>query len=247
MDLRRFVTDDHLPAGHLNICRGKASLICPVGEGDTASVTEGSREGQLSEGLVMESLADERNLLESLEGGNGAAFWRLWHLHRPHLYEICSRILTATDAEDALSRSMLVARAKLPSYATEIVNLEAWLTRLAGNVCKDMLREQRAGRALSLDDPESGDSAAAAADPHLSPEEEYVLVEMRGKINVAIAGLPARLRMAATLYFIDELPYTAIAQQLHITNENARKRVQQARAALRRELQPLAHHALPAT
>ncbi|HEY3053901.1 MAG TPA: sigma-70 family RNA polymerase sigma factor [Thermoanaerobaculia bacterium] len=173
----------------------------------------------------------ERNLLESLASGNEAAFWNLWRAHKPHLYEICTRIVTVDDAEDALSRSMLQARAKLPTYAREIVNLEAWLTRLAGNVCRDMLREQQRTACGVAFESDLVDSS--------SPEADYALLEIRVSVKEAIAGLPPRLNAAAALYFLDELPYSDVAEQLQITNENARKRVQQARALLRKALAPL--------
>ena len=131
---------------------------------------------------------------------------------------------------------MLVAQAKLPSYAAHIENLEAWLTRLTCNVCLDMHRErQRAlqGR-VSIDDGFTADEPALSC-AH-SPEDDYLACEVRKIVALAISELPASLRDAAHLRFVQEISYPVMARMLSITVENARKRVQQARAILRERI-----------
>jgi len=51
-----------------------------------------------------------------------------------------------------------------------------------------------------------------------------------------VHALPVRLRDAFELRFRDALPYTEISVVLDITPENARKRIQQARQWLQKEL-----------
>ena len=140
------------------------------------------------------------------------------------------------DAADAVSRAMLVAQSKLPAYAAHIENVEAWLTRLTCNICLDMHRErQRAvqGR-ISLDE------TVMTEDPALScahsPEDDYLACEVRKIVAVAINELPDALRDAAHLRFVQETSYPVMARMLSITVENARKRVQQARAILRQRI-----------
>jgi RNA polymerase sigma factor (sigma-70 family) len=180
----------------------------------------------------------ERALLDNLGGGDDAAFWSLWQQYQRHLYAVCLRQMNGAhfDAADAVSRAMLVAQSKLPSYAAHIENLEAWLTRLTCNICLDMHRErQRAtqGR-VNLDD------TVASEDPSLacghSPEDDYLACEVRKIVALAIDELPAMLRDAARLRFVQETSYPVMARMLSITVENARKRVQQARAILRQRI-----------
>ena len=174
----------------------------------------------------------ERALLRSLGGGDEAAFWALWEQYRRHLYAVCLRHMNGAhfDAADAVSRAMLVARSKLPSYAAHIENLEAWLTRLTCNVCLDIHRERR----RATDGRVEVDEAVAVVEQ--SPEDDYLACEVRKIIFVAINELPAMLRDAAQLRFVQETPYQAMARTLSITVENARKRVQQARAILRQRI-----------
>jgi RNA polymerase sigma factor (sigma-70 family) len=180
----------------------------------------------------------ERTLLRSLDDGDDAAFWALWEQYQRHLYAVCLRQMNGAhfDAADAVSRAMLVAQSKLPSYAAHIENLEAWLTRLTCNICLDMHRERHRatqGR-VNLDE------SIAVEDPALScaqsPEDDYLACEVRKIVSSAINDLPAALRDAAHLRFVQETPYPVMARTLSITVENARKRVQQARAILRQRI-----------
>src|SRR5437773_1114233 len=88
---------------------------------------------------------DDHPLLRSLSAGDESAFWTLWQQYQRHLYAVCLRQMSGDEAEadDAVSRSMMVARDRLPEHAQRIENLEAWLTRLTCNVCLDIHRESR--------------------------------------------------------------------------------------------------------
>ena len=182
---------------------------------------------------------DDLRLLRSMRRGDDSAFWNIWQHYRRHLYEVSLRHMSGmqADADDAMSRSMLIARKKLPDYAANIENLEAWLTRLTCNVCLDIHREHaRAQRdAVSLDDI-TAEQEPLTRDP--SPEADCLTRELRASIANAIASLPPKLRDVVRLRFLQEMSYDAIANTLSITSENARKRVQQARTALQHLLSP---------
>ena len=181
----------------------------------------------------------DRILLAHLSGGRGDVFWTLWKYHEPHLTAICRSQMrwAREDAEDAISRSMLLARAKLPTYAAEIVDLEAWLTRLVCNVCSDMKKERcrATRRARELDDDSLVRREASLPEP-LDPEQASISSQILMIIRAAIAALPPRLRSAAYLRLVHNAGYPDIAERLGITEPNARKRVQQAREMLRSDL-----------
>ena len=186
----------------------------------------------------MTDVIPERVLLDSVSDGDESAFWVLWKQYQRHLYVICLRQMNGAhfDAADAVSRAMLVAQSKLPAYAAHIEHLEAWLTRLTCNVCLDMHRErQRAARGrVSLDESVAGEDPALSCNH--SPEDDYLACEVREIVAAAINELPTSLHDAANLRFVQETSYPVIARMLSITVENARKRVQQARAILRRRI-----------
>jgi len=187
---------------------------------------------------MFEERTDDRILIKRLSGGDGAAFWMIWQNHQAHLAEICRRQMhgTPSDADDAMSRSMLVAHDKLPEYAASIKNIQAWLTRLSSNICLDIHRErQRAMRGVvNVDDFEH--SLASALPDGGSPETEYLASEIGRNIKAAIGELPPALRDAARMRFVEEASYSEMAEKLSITQENARKRVEQSRRLLRERL-----------
>ena len=179
---------------------------------------------------------DDRSLLEALGVGDADAFWHLWLRHRGHLYSVCLRRMNgiSCEAADAMSRSMLVACSKLPRYATGIVNIQAWLTRLVLNVCSDIQREQHRMVGVGTVDDLVQLEQETRQDAPPSPEDITVTHETYDSIVHAIAALPPRLRGVARLHFLAEASYERIAEELSITQENVRKRVQHARALLRR-------------
>ena len=189
--------------------------------------------------MAAEQHSGERSLLERVGEGDEDAFWSLWLMYRPHLRAVCYRQMqrVGADADDAVSRSMLVAHAKLRDYAAQIIDIEAWLTRLTSNVCLDMKKERCRGsrKAEVLDERVLSRREASLPDP-LSPEDGVRLAEMREAVLEALSELPPPLRSVAELRFVDELGYDDVAARLSITEANARKRLQQARELLRPRL-----------
>jgi RNA polymerase sigma-70 factor (ECF subfamily) len=190
----------------------------------------------------MELDRGERSLLEKVSQGDREAFWHLWMMHRPHLMAVCHRQMRhmRADADDAVSRSMMLAQAKLPAYAAQIINIEAWLTRLTCNVCLDIKKERcRGSRKTELLDERVLARREATLPEPLSPEDVVFLAQIGDGIRSAIETLPPPLRVVADMRFVQELGYGAVAELLSITEANARKRVQQARELLRPRLQHL--------
>ena len=181
----------------------------------------------------------ERRLLTTLGEGDRDAFWPLWEQYRDQMYGVCLRQMSGihADAADAASRTMLLAWEKLPRSAREILNFKAWLTRLTCNVCFDMHRERRRRtRAVDAFSTVAKIGIHPAIRDVPSPEHEVMSAEACEEIREAIASLPAHLREAADLRFLQDQPYDVIATRGAISEANARKRVQQAREVLARRL-----------
>ena len=191
------------------------------------------------ESREVDTEAEIRMLLGYLAQGDSSAFWRLWVRYQKYLYALCLRQMGGVqeDAEDALSRAMLKAWEKLPYYAATITDVRAWLARLISNLCVDIHREKkrRTRGAVSLDEMLAADREPAPPSEK-SPEDTLLSREMLGYVSRAVDELPARLRQPFVLRFLQETAYREIAEELAITTDNTRKRVQQARAILRARL-----------
>ena len=163
---------------------------------------------------------------------NCSDFWQLWLSHQSYLYRCCLRWMNynTTDAEEALTLAMWKAYGKLPQYADQIRQVRSWLTKLCYRVCLDLRRSIRPN--LNLEDLEN----EIPMPDRSSPYQYAIALETEETVEQAMQKLPFLLRQAFILRCIEELSYSEIAQRLEITEATARKRVEQARAKLRKSL-----------
>src|SRR5262249_19542176 len=69
-----------------------------------------------------------------------------------------------------------------------------------------------------------------------SPEEALLRRELNARVRRAVGGLPAPLRAPVLLRFFREMPHRDIAEELKLSSDNVRKRLQYARDILGRRL-----------
>lgn len=185
--------------------------------------------------------SEEKLLLQRLSEGDRAAFWLLWNQHQAYLYRRCLGWTggNRTYAEEVLSQASLKAWAKLPESAAKIVNPKAWFIRLTYHLCIDLQR-QRNRSAFGVENIEELTASATAAtlSNFESPESSLLRQEMGEQIRHAIEQLPPNLRAPFVMRFCREMSYADIAQHLNVSNSNARKRIQQARSRLQKQLAP---------
>jgi len=172
--------------------------------------------------------------------GDAQAFWDLWERHRASLFQICYAHMgrRREDAEDALSDVMEKARQALPREATAIRSLAAWLRRMAVNVCIDLYRRDKLRYQVLFTAKEMSPAQLREVQSVqcASPASQFLDSEIRALVTRAVESLPCRLCSAASLYFLQEATYPKIAAVLGISEENARKRIQEARNILKETL-----------
>ena len=125
-------------------------------------------------------------------------------------------------AEDAVQETFLKACRALKNYRGE-ANEKTWLTRIAINTCKDMLRSawfRHVDRRITAEEL----PARQEADP-------YNL-----EVAAAVMNLPRKLREVILLYYYRGLNTTETAEILKITQPAVTNRLKRARAILKTEL-----------
>ncbi|USG63070.1 RNA polymerase sigma factor [Sneathiella marina] len=166
-------------------------------------------------------------------------FWRAWNSHREYLKRL-SMIwmnVSAADAEDAFSEATIRAYEKYEFHASQISNERAWFARLLHNICIDKHRSNKRLKTLCERVREINTvDFSIFESTNLSPEGSLLNEELSGLLLTAIRELPDRLQKPVILRLVQGEDYDDIAKVLEITNDNARKRVQQGRSALRRKL-----------
>jgi len=174
----------------------------------------------------------ERALVRRHRSGDADAFAAIVRLYYVELLTHARRRLGGdADAEDAVQETLLRAFRGLDRFGSaDEWRLGAWLHRIVANVCVDQcLRRQAAARAT---DRLSGRTDLIGEDFSDLLSDPVALAAVR----CAVGSLPANQRQAFLLRIVEDLPYPEVAEQLGITEDNARARVQRARATLRRVL-----------
>jgi RNA polymerase sigma-70 factor (ECF subfamily) len=172
--------------------------------------------------------------------------------HRPALLGFCYRMLgSAADADDAVQETMVRAWRGLDRFEGR-APLEAWLYRIATNVCLNLLRG-RSRRALPMDlGPASSAPTAAAPSGRALPGEAWVepmpdaalatatdpaeVAASRESVRLAFVAalqlLPPRQRAALILHDVLRWRTEEVATLLDTTVVSVKSALQRARATL---------------
>lgn len=166
-------------------------------------------------------------------------FWQLWESHRGYLYNCCLKWLNGNyhDAEDVVNQVMLKAWSQWTQSTNDIEYPKSWLSQITYNYCIDVYRKRQreAGKIDNVDDIKLADHPALTSNLAL-PESQLLNVEMAAYLKYRIAFLPDRLRHPLILHCCQEKSYSDIAKQLALSEENIRKRIQEARKILQKQL-----------
>ncbi|MFE5408384.1 RNA polymerase sigma factor SigJ [Microbacterium sp. NPDC056569] len=157
---------------------------------------------------------------------------------RRALLGLCYRLLgTVADAEDAVQETY-VRWLRLPDAEREAIrNPAAWLTRVAGRVCLDMLGSARARRERYvgewLPEPLPQDSPLAAS-VSADPIDRVTLDDsVSMALLVVLDALSPAERVAFVLHDVFGVPFAEIAETVGRSPDAARQLASQARRRVR--------------
>jgi RNA polymerase sigma-70 factor (ECF subfamily) len=127
-------------------------------------------------------------------------------------------------AEDAVQETFMSAYKNLGSFKS-LSSEKTWLTRIAINVCKNLMRSK------SYHEP-------AIELSELIPDKsnEYGQREISITVSGEIAKLPAKYREVILLFYYSELKTSEIAKLLRIPRTTVDYRLRQAKALLKQTL-----------
>ena len=141
------------------------------------------------------------------------------------LYHVtCAILRSEADRRDAMQETALRAWEHRRSLRNEAY-FKTWVTRIAVNVCRDLIRRNK--RTVPV-------SELPDTDVQEAPTELYVTIE----------GLPERLRLPLVLYYLEGFSVEETARALGLPAGTVKFRLFEARKALRVELDGEEAHAL---
>jgi RNA polymerase sigma-70 factor (ECF subfamily) len=189
-------------------------------------------------------------LVRQCMAGDQQAWQQLVVSQHRRIYAICYRFTgSASDAEDLTQDVFLKIYRNLGSFDTQKGSFQTWITTLARNLLVDHFRRTRLDRASdSLDAGFSGeddsaggmrraDRLAELTDSRPSPEAHASGLELKARIQQALAQLSPELREAVVFRDLDDMDYKEIAQVLHIPEGTVKSRISRGRGELARLLQ----------
>ena len=136
------------------------------------------------------------------------------------LYRIALSILrNNADVQDALQETVLKAWEKQYTLRNEAY-FGTWVTRIAINVCKQTLRQQK--RIVLMEEL-----------PETPATSDGITLKM------LMERLPEKLRIPFVLQYAEGMDTAEVADTLHLTQSAVRSRIHRAKLILRKEL---AHH-----
>jgi RNA polymerase sigma factor (sigma-70 family) len=152
------------------------------------------------------------------------AFQTLFELHQRAVYGWLLQIVRNPAAAEDLTVETFWRIYRAHARFNPAGSFRAWSRTIATHAAQDWLRARRGEEMLPPDLP-----APASTDP-------AVLDEIRRKTTMAFSRLPPKLRIAAVLAVVEELPHREIAAALDISVAAVKVRVFRALRLLRRDL-----------
>jgi len=177
------------------------------------------------------SPVEVRALVRAAAAGDTAAFRRLVELHMRAVYGLGLSILgDPDDADDVAQETFVRAWIALDRY-DERFAFYTWLRTIATRLALNVRAKRRRRR---TEGGESFDAASeTVADPGADPATNAAVAELRGRLEAALAQLPAEQRAVLVLRGQEGMSYAEIAAALEVPVGTVMSRLARARERLR--------------
>src|SRR5499427_7998749 len=167
----------------------------------------------------------ERELVERCRRGEVGAFEELVDRYKSLVFAMIMRTIPdRSQAEDLAQDVFLRVHRGLPYFRGE-ARLSTWIYRIVVNVC--MQDRGHATSSVSLDDGNARVAAPAAADRH--PHD----LELRDRLEKAIAQLPAQYRLLIAAHYLQGVQYEELADAMNLPLGTVKTQLHLAKKQLR--------------
>lgn len=192
-----------------------------------------------SQGRDTAEWVSDETLVERVLDGDRRAFEHLVRRHQRALVNYLSRLTRMRDGASDLAQEVFIKVYVSLAAFDPRYRFTTWLYRIASNCAIDALRKKQP-RTYSLTTPASPEEKQEMA-PRLagngpSPHDVLRLRELEGRLETAIAALPAGYRQLILLRHRQHCRYDEIARITHLPLGTVKNRIFRAREILRSEL-----------
>lgn len=179
----------------------------------------------------------DHDLIVRTLGGDGAAYGVIVERFQRRIYRVAYAIVRDEVEADTITQDTFVqAYTHLAKFQGRS-ELETWLTRIAINRSRDLLRRRKF---ISLftrtTDDEAEEIAFEPVDERPDPERETMAVQLRGAIARAEAGLSSQQKLIFRLRHYENLSLEEIADHLGLRAGTVRAHLFRAVHKVRKQL-----------
>lgn len=174
---------------------------------------------------------EESALVERCRAGDDAAFGELVGRYKDLVYGLVHRMVAdRAQADDLAQEVFLKVHRGLPYFRGE-ARLSTWIYRIVANVCFQARRRRRPDLSLEPTHPDR---------PRIDPggaDAAFADLELRDRLDKAIAQLPEHYRMLIAAHYLDGVQYDALAEALEIPIGTVKTHLYRAKRRLRELMQ----------
>ena len=178
----------------------------------------------------------DRELIARTLGGDADAFGLIVERFQRKIFRVAYAIVRDEMEADTISQDTFVqAYTHLAKFEGR-AELETWLTRIAINRSRDVLRRRRFVSLFTHVDDDSHEEAFEPIDERPDPEREITASQLRVAIERAVDGLSAQQKTIFRLRHYENLPLEEIAVALGLRPGTVRAHLFRAIHKVRKEL-----------
>ena len=173
--------------------------------------------------------SNERELVERCRRGDEGAFQELVDRHKDLVFALIARtVQDRSRAEDLAQDVFLRVHRGLPYFRGE-ARLSTWIYRIVANVCA---QRDHGPATISLDDERTRERVTPS-----TSDRRFSDLELRDRLEKAIARLPANYRLLVAAHYLDGVRYEDLAEALHLPLGTVKTQLYRAKQQLRRWLE----------
>lgn len=179
----------------------------------------------------------DHELIARTLGGDGAAFGILVERFQRRIYRVAFAIIRDEVEADTITQDTFVQAYTHLARFERRSEFETWLTRIAINRARDVLRRRRfLSFFVTRNDDEDEEVAIEPVDERPDPERQIASAQLRAAIERAERGLSAQQKLIFRLRHHENLALEEIAEHLGLRPGTVRAHLFRAVHKIRKEL-----------
>lgn len=170
---------------------------------------------------------NERALVDRCRSGDEAAFSELVSRYKDLVYSMVYRLVGGRAQADDLAQEVFLKIHRGLPYFRGDARLSTWIYRIVANVCFEARTRRRPEVSLEPANPDR-----PRLDPG-APDAAFGDLELRDRLDKAIAQLPDNYRMLIAAHYLKGVQYEALAEALDIPIGTVKTHLYRAKRRLR--------------